>query len=148
VRLIPKPVFFPGKCHLCQHSAEDFGPYLDTDRHDAAENRRIYFCRSCTGELVRAVDVVSKKDLLDALAEVQRLEDVERQACEYAAEAAASAKRVTRLEGELAGVRGENESLRGTVRTKEQEAAKVRLELLRADIATPAKPTTKEKTAA
>ena len=102
MRLIDAPAMYPGVCARCGHADKSFGPYLDID-HEDKEGRRVVYCRTCVGQFVRVpgLDLAPKKDVLDALEEVRRLEDVERQVGEYANQAAASAKRVEKLEGEL-----------------------------------------------
>jgi len=132
-RLIDRPLLPPHRCFTCQHSAAENGPYLDTVA-EAPTGERVIYCASCTATLVRALDVVPAAKLQEALAFRDLALQAEATACELAASAAAATERSDRLEGELAGARSENTSLRNTIREKEQAAARERRENLLADV--------------
>lgn len=151
-RLINRPHFYPGGCFTCTHSSEDFGPYLDLEHEDKADNRRVYFCRTCVATMLVPLEIAPRQKLLEAFAEKKRAED---ETAAYAQEAA----RIPELEAEnirlkqlVERLEGEKLGLQHSIQHVQNENKRKLREALLVEVAKP-KPTKsttkpKEKTAA
>lgn len=144
-RLVDKAHIFPGACLRCQSNGADSGPYLDTETFTPKDDLRVYFCRSCTGQIVRAVDVVPKAVLDAAIAREKSVE-----AAEIAAREAHA--KLVEAESKLASVSAQLEVANSRINSFEladlervNAKAREQREALLREVATPTKSTKKAK---